>query len=150
MIAGICSPLRPRPDQTTGDYGLHLIAFILDTGIDATLSDEQLALADHTIGHAVRLQYPDVRTYDRLAEVQRQIAGALRRRTRLQDASTPASPVPADAGLIARLPSWQRPDDGPMAPTLPAVRGPTPVPPTPDAIGIPLDRFPARETLEEF
>lgn len=114
-------PQPPAADGTTTvqQYGLRLIAFLLDTGCTVTLSDDQLAAADHAIGLAVRHPYALARTRDRLAEVQREIAAAIARRASLE--------VPAEGSVPPASCSMERPNLGPMAPLSdrPIVRPPS-------------------------
>lgn len=108
LPAGIVYPLRPRPDQTTEQYGLQLAAFVMTAG-DLTLSDDQLQTAAYSVNLAVRYRFALQTTIDQLADLQRQLQATIRRRAQPTAAQDPA------AGIIQSLPSDSRPDVGPMA-----------------------------------
>jgi hypothetical protein len=107
--------LTPQtPDETAEAYGLRALRFMLATDTTAGVPDEALALAGHT--YRVAIAAPDLQpaTLDRLAELERRIAAALRFRRRM---------AAEDARMAQDAPAGRtKPDAGPMAPNAPQPR----------------------------
>jgi len=115
--------LAPRAaDESTQAYGLRALAFVLQTGVTATLNEETLACADHV--YPIAIGHPDISLTAavRLADVQREVRAALRRRASV--------PIAAEAPATTGAP--ERPTAGPMAPL-----APPPVRPVPPATARP-------------
>ena len=128
MASGYCEPVRPRADQTQEQYGLQLLAYLIEHGspVASGFDDQQIVIARAAVGYAVRLKYDDTRIYARLAACADALAGVARVRATLTD--QPVAPM----GLISRLPVDDRPNLGPMAwrenPRSPSPVGPSGAP----------------------
>jgi hypothetical protein len=113
-------PLPPAPssDITVTGYGLQLLTFLLAERCTATMSDDQLELADHAAAIAVRGAGTYAPTmFDQVSDARHLIASTLRARATLEPGAPVLIGTPAD-----------RPNTGPMAPLqdVPIVRPPAP------------------------
>lgn len=108
----------PAAGETLHGYGCRVLAFVLAHGCTATLSDQDLELADHVypiaVGHPAILPC----AVDTLSAARRQILAALADRRRPVEPSTPPAPSPQpashDRGRLAPLrpPPIRRPPSG--------------------------------------
>ena len=70
--------LSPRAEtEPIGFYGLRILAYILETGITATLDADQLQLADHMASTAVQSREILPKAVDQISAVRHQIKRAL-------------------------------------------------------------------------
>lgn len=122
------SPANCGQSETTAAYGARLLTFLLRTGITATLTDDQLELAEYACGRALSTRVsvgpPDSRestpaaVYDAIEEVRRTVVAMLKGRA-------------ADRGPVASVaivqPQAVPPKDGPgvLRPEVPMVRPPS-------------------------
>lgn len=99
--------IDPRKDnEPIAYYGARLVVFLLNTGVTATLSDDDLELADYAIGRALsgdvaigpqdNREHTPVAVYDRLEDIRRTLT--LIRKARKADAPV-ASPVQPDTAV---------------------------------------------------
>lgn len=116
---------RPLPhppaldlDQTVVQRGLAILAFVIETGVTATITDLDLERADHAGSFASGAPGMAPIAYDRVSHARRLIADAVRTRAKLYTATEARM-----AGGVAP----HKPDLGPMAPLLdrPIVRPPS-------------------------
>ena len=83
----------PADGETLHGYGCRVLAFVLETGCTATLSDQDLELADHV--YPVAIAHPEVLVLavDRLSAARTEVLAALARRRRM--AEVPPVPEPS-------------------------------------------------------
>lgn len=93
-----------RTDETLQAYGSRVLQFLLATGCTATLSDEDLQLADHIALYAVASRDISNIALIKINETRHVIASILRGRQAYRDG---AAHVPAA--------SDNKPNEGPMA-----------------------------------
>ena len=101
-----CDPRIPA--ESAVDYGARILRYLIAHEITATLSDDDLALADHAAVYAVQGRYDDVRVYARISAVRHLIAGCQRwRKAALAEPASEPAPVGApetpNLGPMARL-----------------------------------------------
>lgn len=108
-----------RDDETAQAYGLRAFAFVLAHDVTATVPDDALALATHVYRLTIARSDLLPGTLDQLAETDREINAALRRR------SIDAPPPLIDLGQLA---VDDKPAAGPMAPLTPAPKTQPPAP----------------------
>lgn len=115
-----------RPDEPIAYYGSRIVTFLLRTTVTATLSDDDLELADYAIGHALsgRITIGDTTTpiavYDRLEDMRRMVAIAVRARKTEQPTDVTQGPetVPTKDGsstVLRPIAPIRRPPSGAMA-----------------------------------
>lgn len=85
LIPTVPEPTEAHPETLSG-YGLRILAFVIAEETTATLTDEQLKIADHVYPIAVAPHHLDARTVDRMADARRLILAAMRWRKADQDA----------------------------------------------------------------
>jgi len=115
--------LEPRrADEPAQHYGLRALRFAVATECTATMDDEALTLATHVYRLAIARPDSLQTTIDRLAETDRQINAAIRRRAAARDRALEAIDAPASGAGI------DKPNAGPMAPlaTHPKTEPPAP------------------------
>jgi hypothetical protein len=110
-----------QPDETAEHYGLRALRFAVATDCIATMPDDALQLAAHCYRLAIARADLLQTTIDRLAETERQIQKAIRRR---QDAAQMTTDTPADGAPAGR----DKPNAGPGAPLAPPTRSNPPAP----------------------
>lgn len=101
----------PAEGESLQAYGIRVLAFVLAEGVTATLSDRELALADHV--YPIAIAHPEILpiAVDRLTAARRQILAAIAcRRPPVAETSTIAAPTISPASL----------DRGRLAPLQPA------------------------------
>jgi len=112
--------LEPRrADEPAQHYGLRALRFAVATECTATMDDEALTLATHVYRLAIARPDSLQTTIDRLAETDRQINAAIRRRAaaRVADLERLGAPAGVD-----------KPNAGPMAPLAPQPKTEPPAP----------------------
>jgi len=97
-----------QPGETLQGFGCRILAFVLTERVTATLTDEQLELADHVYPLAIANPEILITAVDRLADARREILRALAGRKADRAASQPAASLPAPVhsrpgGVTARL-----------------------------------------------
>jgi hypothetical protein len=121
MYPPLPSPPPPQPDDTASGYVLKVLAFVVSTGITASLTDDQLAQADHH--YPIAIAHADVLALavDRLTTARRLVLNAIAARTTLAQKADSAGEVAL--GGVKSGPGGVR---QPVAPA-PFVRPPAPV-----------------------
>jgi hypothetical protein len=111
-----CEPYQAG--ESVVDHGARVLAFILQTDVTATLSDDELIRAEIAAKYAIQAKGISVPAADRISDVRHVIAFVLRERQAEQ----------RDALQLAALGTDRRPNIGPMAPLLdrPIVQPPAP------------------------